>query len=44
MISGYTEEGKLVHVKGDSSLLGQIKTVKILNSHTFSLIGEVIDE
>lgn len=44
MISGYSEEGKLVHVKGDSSLIGQIKTVKVLNSHTYSLIGEVIDE
>lgn len=44
MISGYTEEGKLVHVKGDESLIGKIKNVKILNSHTFSLIGELENE
>lgn len=43
-ISGYTPEGKLVHVKGDESLIGQIKNVKILESHTYSLIGEIIDE
>ena len=38
MISGYDEHGKLVHVKGDSSLIGQIKEVKIVESHTYSLI------
>ena len=44
MISGYNEQGKLVHVKGDFSLVGQIKKVRILNSHVYSLIGEVINE
>ena len=42
--SGYSEGGKLVHVKGDDSLIGQIKKVKIVSSHTYSLIGEVVNE
>ena len=44
MITGYEEHGKLVHVKGDLSLIGQIRRVKIVESHTFSLLGELIDE
>lgn len=44
MISGYDEHNKLVHVKGDVSLLGQIKRVLIKESHTYSLIGEVLDD
>ena len=43
MISGYTPHGKLVHVKGDESLIGQIRDVKITESHTYSLIGELDD-
>ena len=43
-ISGYDPHNKLVHAKGDSSLIGQIKNVKITESHTYSLIGEIIDE
>ena len=41
MLSGYTESNKLVHFKGDESLVGQIIKVKILESHTYSLIGEI---
>ena len=44
MLSGYTESNKLVHFKGDISLVGQIIKVKILESHTYSLIGEKVDE
>ena len=44
MLSGYTEENKLVHFKGDETLIGKIIKVKILESHTYSLIGEIIDE
>ena len=44
MVSGYDPHNKLVHVKGDVSLIGQIKKVKILESHTYSLIGEIVDE
>lgn len=43
MLSGYTESNKLVHFKGDLSLVGQIVKVKILESHTYSLIGEMIN-
>ena len=43
MYSGYTEENKLVHFKGDESLVGKIIKVKILESHTYSLIGEIIN-
>lgn len=42
-VSGYDRHGKLVHVQGDSSLLGQIRKVRILESHTYSLIGELDD-
>jgi len=41
MLSGYTETNKLVHFKGDISLVGTIVKVKILESHTYSLIGEI---
>jgi len=44
MVSGYTESNKLVHFKGDESLVGKIVLVKIIESHTYSLIGEMIDE
>ena len=43
-ISGYTPEGKLVHVSGTKDLIGQIKKVKIIESHTYSLIGEIVDD
>lgn len=44
MMSGYTEKNKLVHVKGDTSLIGKIINVKITESHLYSLIGEIVDE
>ena len=43
MLSGYTETNKLVHFKGDISLVGTIIKVKILESHTYSLIGEIVN-
>lgn len=42
--SGYSEKGKLVHVRGKSDLIGSIKKVKIIESHTYSLIGELENE
>lgn len=43
MFSGYTESNKLVHFKcDDSTLIGKIVDVKILESHTYSLIGELL--
>ncbi len=44
MYSGYTEGNKLVHFKGDSSLIGKIVNVKINQSHVYSLIGEIADD
>jgi tRNA-2-methylthio-N6-dimethylallyladenosine synthase len=43
-ISGYDPHNKLVHVKGDASLIGQIRKVHITESHTYSLLGELMDE
>ena len=43
MYSGYTEETKLVHFKGNPSLVGKIIKVKILASHTYSMIGEIVN-
>ncbi len=43
MYSGYTEENKLVHFKGDESMVGKIVKVKINESHTYSLMGEVVN-
>ncbi len=43
MLSGYTESNKLVHFKGDNSLVGKIVDIKILESHTYSLIGELVN-
>lgn len=42
MLSGYTEKNKLVHFKGDISLVGQIVNVKINESHVYSLLGELV--
>ena len=44
MLSGYTEKNKLVHFKGDISLVGQIVNIKITESHTYSMIGELVNE
>ena len=43
MLSGYTESNKLVHFKGDNSLVGKIVDVKVTKSHTYSLIGELVN-
>lgn len=44
MMSGYTESNKLVHFKGSNDLIGKIVNVKILESHTYSLLGELVNE
>jgi tRNA-2-methylthio-N6-dimethylallyladenosine synthase len=44
MFSGYTETNKLVHFKGDISLVGQIVNVKINESHLYSLLGELVND
>ena len=42
LLSGYTETNKLVHFVGPSYLKGQIVQVRIKESHTYSLIGELV--
>ncbi len=42
-VFGYTETNKLVNFKGDSSLIGKIVNVKILDAKSFSLDGELVE-
>ncbi|MBR4178537.1 MAG: tRNA (N6-isopentenyl adenosine(37)-C2)-methylthiotransferase MiaB [Bacilli bacterium] len=42
-VCGYTENMKLVNIKGDKSLIGQIVNVKITDTKSFSLDGEYIE-
>lgn len=44
LLSGYTESNKLVHFVGPSYLKGKIVEVKINQSHTYSMIGELVDD
>ncbi|QWB99368.1 tRNA (N6-isopentenyl adenosine(37)-C2)-methylthiotransferase MiaB [Mycoplasmatota bacterium] len=41
VLSGYTENNKLVNFKGDSSLIGEIVEVYIKEAKTWSLDGEI---
>jgi len=43
MYSGYTENNKLVHFKASKEDIGKIIPVRILESHTYSLIGEKVN-
>lgn len=42
-LTGRTDGGKLVHFKGDSSLIGKIVNIKITEPKTWSLMGEVYE-
>lgn len=44
MLSGYNENNKLINFEGDESLIGKIVKVRIIESHTYSLIGELVNE
>ena len=41
MVAGYTDTMKLVNVKADSSYIGKIVNVKIIEAKTWSLDGEI---
>ncbi len=43
LLMGYTETNKLVNLTGDSSIIGEIVNVKIVDAKTWSLDGECID-
>ena len=40
---GYTDTSKLINFEGDSSLIGNIINVKVTDSKTWSLDGEVCE-
>ena len=42
-VCGYTENMKLVNIKGDKSLIGSIVNVKITDTKSFSLDGEYVE-
>lgn len=42
-MSGRTEQNKIVNFPGGEELLGEMVTVKIVASHTFSLDGEIVE-
>ncbi len=44
MLSGYTEGSKLVNFPGSSDLIGKIINVKIVESKTYSLRGEIVND
>lgn len=41
-LRGYDQYGKLIHVEGPSVLVGTISDVKLIESHTYSFIGELV--
>ena len=43
-VCGYTENMKLVNIKGDKSLIGKIVNVKITDTKSFSLDGEYLSD
>ena len=44
LLSGYTEQNKLVHFKGDKKLIGEIVNVKIVESRLYFLVGELVND
>ena len=42
MFSGYTENNKLVHFIANETLVGKIVDVRITESHTYSMLGELV--
>ena len=44
MLSGYAYNMKIIHFKGDESLIGKLVKVKVTESHVYSLIGELVND
>lgn len=42
MMTGRSEQNKLVHLRGDKSMIGNFYDVKIVDHTSFTLIGEVV--
>lgn len=43
VLAGYTEQNKVVNFKGPKSIIGSIVDVKIIETRTWSLNGELVD-
>ncbi|WP_058307742.1 tRNA (N6-isopentenyl adenosine(37)-C2)-methylthiotransferase MiaB [Gracilibacillus massiliensis] len=43
VLSGYTERNKLVNFRGPKSIIGEIVEVKIVNTKTWTLDGEMVE-
>ncbi len=43
ILAGYSEENKLVHFKGDESLIGEIVKVKITYAKKFNVFGDLVN-
>ncbi len=43
ILAGYSEQLKLVHLKGGDELIGEIVNVKITEAKTFNLYGELVE-
>ena len=44
LLSGYAYNMKIIHFKGDESLVGKLVKVKVTESHVYSLIGELVND
>ena len=44
LLSGYAYNMKVIHFKGDKSLIGKLVKVKVTESHVYSLIGELVND
>ena len=44
LLTGYTENMKVFHCRGDKNVIGKIVKVKILENHLYALMGEIVNE
>lgn len=44
VLTGISENMKIIHFEGNEALIGKIVNVRILENHTYSLFGVLIDE
>jgi tRNA-2-methylthio-N6-dimethylallyladenosine synthase len=44
LLTGISENMKNIHFSGNSSLIGKIVKVKVMENHLYSMMGELVDE
>jgi 2-methylthioadenine synthetase len=44
MMTGYTPDNKTIHFPGDSSMIDSMVRVRVLETKTFSIFGEIVYE